>query len=284
MRNVERIVYFFNIDFTNFVRRQFYSQYYNFSHTHKPDKFIILFGHQRAGSTLLTKILCSNPEILGYGETHLPYKSNKDIKTISGKILYVFRKWLKNNPTQVEKIKFFFDKSLFNYYVLTDEPTFFLDDTIHIIFLLREPQGAIPSIMNLARLDPHDKPKKYERGACDYYIARLNGMVEYATFFRKNKKPFLTVTYQQIICDTKNLFSQLEGFLGLSHALSEEYDMSMNRIGSGDQSENLLSGKINRNKKSKPNIVISEEIMQEAQCAYDDALGKLLSAGVPILH
>jgi hypothetical protein len=41
---------------------------------------LLLLGHMRCGSSLLTHILVDNPEIAGYGETHTRYNTSNDFE------------------------------------------------------------------------------------------------------------------------------------------------------------------------------------------------------------
>jgi LPS sulfotransferase NodH len=38
-------------------------------------EFVHILSHMRSGSTLLAHLLASHPEIIGYGETHIRYRS-----------------------------------------------------------------------------------------------------------------------------------------------------------------------------------------------------------------
>ncbi len=41
-------------------------------------KMLFVCGHMRSGSSLLLHILNTNPEVLGFGEMHIKYHSEKD--------------------------------------------------------------------------------------------------------------------------------------------------------------------------------------------------------------
>lgn len=256
------------------VREQFYRQYFRFSRMHKPEKIILMFGHMRSGSTLLTKILCSNPEILGYGETHVYYESTKDIEFASGKILFVLREWIKNNKGMTDNTNYFFDKVLHNSLMPKEDSPLFLNDNIKIIFLIRESEGTLSSILNMPQLKLSD-----ERSACDHYTKRLDRLAQFGEFLQ-GKKPYFCMTYQQVLYDTSNLFGRLEEFLGLTHPLTEDYEVILNRSGAGDSSAKLLSGRINREKNNKSDIIISKQILEEAKASFNKTLATLSSASV----
>ncbi|MGV2388843.1 MAG UNVERIFIED_CONTAM: sulfotransferase [Microcystis novacekii LVE1205-3] len=47
----------------------------------------------RSGSSLLTHILNSNPEIIGFGETHLVYESEQDFKALMFQLYWTFERF-----------------------------------------------------------------------------------------------------------------------------------------------------------------------------------------------
>jgi len=49
----------------------------------QPYRILLILSHMRSGSSLLTHLLNSNPEIIGYGETHIQYASEQDFKKLS---------------------------------------------------------------------------------------------------------------------------------------------------------------------------------------------------------
>ena len=51
---------------------------HSIQHWIQPQQKILLLGHMRCGSSLLSNILATNPEITGYGETHLDYQTPGD--------------------------------------------------------------------------------------------------------------------------------------------------------------------------------------------------------------
>ena len=127
--------------------------YFRFNGAYKPNQFIIILGHIRAGSSLLTKLLCNNPRILGYGETHLCFGSYTDMEAVSGKILFVLRKWISKSKAEMDDVEFFLDKLPHNYLIPEDRLDFLLNDNIRIIFLIRDPEESLSSIMRLLNWD-----------------------------------------------------------------------------------------------------------------------------------
>jgi hypothetical protein len=215
----------------------------------------------RAGSSLLSRLLCNNPQILGYGETYMNYGSESDLEAMSGKIMYVLREWLSENESERIETAYFLDKLVHNYLIEDGQSDLLLNEKFQIVFLLREPEGTLPSIMRLLSWD--------EQSACKYYVDRIDRLVEYGQCLL-GEKPFFFTTYQDILHDTDEVFQGVETFLHLEHPLSEKYQMTTKR--GGDQSDNLASGKIIRDKKKQSDIVISPEILEKANVSYQNAL------------
>ena len=58
----------------------------------KLDRILFVLSHMRSGSSLLTHILNTNNEIIGYGETHIKYSSELDFKALLSKVYLRFKK------------------------------------------------------------------------------------------------------------------------------------------------------------------------------------------------
>jgi len=131
----------------------------------KPLKILLLLSHMRSGSSLLTHILNSNSEIIGYGETHLEYSSELDLKKLMLKVYFHGQEF--TTIQDVEKLKmsekYVLDKVLHNNKFLTAD--FLASDKIVTIFLLREPKRSLKSILEL-------KPQWSESQVLNYYVER----------------------------------------------------------------------------------------------------------------
>ena len=53
-----------------------------------PYRILFILGHMRAASSLLSHILTSNSEIIGYGETHTQYYREQDLKKLILKLIF----------------------------------------------------------------------------------------------------------------------------------------------------------------------------------------------------
>ena len=96
----------------------------------EPLAHLFILGHMRCGSTLLTNILCSHPEVIGFGETRTVYESERDFTKLVWKVHWTHRRF---RVTQTYAL----DKLLHNHQL--PDPAL-LDRRPHkLIFLSREP-------------------------------------------------------------------------------------------------------------------------------------------------
>jgi len=210
----------------------------------QPCQILFVLSHMRSGSTLLTHILASNPEIIGNGETHFSYESEADFKKL------IFHSYW-NNPVKPLNInhKYILDKVLHNQYFLNDQ--FLNSENVSAIYLLRAPQRTLESILNI-------KSHFTEKDALDYYKERLSCLEQYAKKIN-NPEQSLFITYEEILHQTNSFLPRIQKFLGTKAEFFEEYEVlsTTGRRGFGDSSENIKAGKILRQTQS-----VSQSISQ----------------------
>jgi hypothetical protein len=219
----------------------------------QPYKVLFILGHMRAASSLLTHILNSHPEIIGYGETHLQYNSESDLKNLMLKVYFKIQNKRLDMPHTYVLDKLLHDSKILNDKVL-DSPN------IYAIFLVREPARTLSSILELKSDWSHQK-------ACHYYVQRLASLEAYAQLI--DPKQSIFITHEQLINQTHEVFTALKQILSTKTNFSEEYEV-LNTTGMrwiGDQSKNISAGRIVR-KPKKLNEDISPELLEQAQNAY----------------
>ena len=77
---------------------------YRIQFRESPYRILFVLSHMRSGSSLLTHILNSNPEIIGYGETHLDYESEKDFKALMFRVYWRLRDLNMNHTYLLDKV------------------------------------------------------------------------------------------------------------------------------------------------------------------------------------
>jgi hypothetical protein len=226
---------------------------YHIQFRKSPYRILFVLSHMRSGSSLLSHILSTNPEIIGYGETHLNYESENDFKAL------MFRLYWLNREFKMSHI-YILDKILHDHKFLNT--AFLHSDSVYSIFLLREPQRAIPSILTI-------KPHLTEEQATDYYINRLSTLEEYAKLINRKDRSLL-ITYDQLIQTSDLVFQRLQNFLSTKEGFSEKYDVlkTTGMRGIGDSSERLKSGKIIK-KERQLDRQVSDELIKKARQSFD---------------
>lgn len=226
---------------------------YQIAFRRTPYRILFILSHMRSGSSLLTHILNSNPEIIGYGETHIEYSSEQDLKKL------IYKIYCKNRSFEMNH-KYVLDKVLHNR-KFTDI-SFLLSDSIYNIFLLRSPQRSLASMLDI-------KPHWSEQEACSYYINRLERLSNYAKILN-DKNHNLFIQYDSLIDNTQAVFTALKEFLGTTEGFSENYQVlkTTGMRGIGDSSPNIKAGKIIR-KPRQLEHQISPDLVKKSLQAFD---------------
>ena len=199
-----------------------------------PLKCILVLAHMRSGSSLLVHLLSSNPDICGFGETHIDYRTKHDLSRLSYWVLYKLRRFpLPGRETYV------LDKIVHNSHLRTDDLPILCARDVKVIFLIRDPRGALRSLMESLNYDSHR--------AVRYYCDRLSTLARHARYLAGSGSCAL-ITYEDMLSRTEDVFGLLEHYLELEHPLSEQYRLlrTTGAAGTGDFSAKLFSGQICR--------------------------------------
>ncbi len=211
----------------------------------KPYKILLVLSHMRSGSSLLTHLLNSNSEIIGYGETHINYVSEANFKDLIFKVYWKMRDYRMNHKYVLDKI--LHNKKISNEILLAS-------NNVRSIFLLREPVRSLNSMLLL-------KPHWDEIKALDYYSQRLAMLENYAKVIN-NKNHSLFITHEQLLQQTNLVFKKFTDFLDTDRGFSEQYDIlrTTGRSGIGDSSKNIQAGRIVRESKTLENRISDASI------------------------
>jgi Sulfotransferase family len=230
------------------------------------NEFLFVLGHMRSGSTLLSHLLCNSPDIIGYGETHNNYRRRTDL----AKLLTSVRACTGKNPF---KYRFVLDKIVGEQHILN--ASVLNDPRTRYIFLLREPQATIASIVAMRRQWHDETPEQLLAFASSYYQFRLSQLVAFAETI-DNPRRCLLVTHRQMLDETQAAFRAFESFLQLSAPLREDYDVTptTGTPGVGDTSVNIKLGKISRSLPRK-HVDMSPELVAHVQSCFETSLNKL---------
>ena len=218
-------------------------------------RYLFVLSHMRSGSSLLAHLLGSHPEIAGYGELHRGYRAQEDLDRL---VVDVEKQVSSSGLSQ----RYVLDKILHNRHEI--HPHIATRPDTLFVFLLREPNASISSLN--ARL-PEWCPAAIDatdtyNWSVEQYRMRLMGMRRLARTVDDPTRCCF-VTFEQLLGDTRLVFSAIESMLKLESPLSEEYSVvsETGKPGFGDTSEHIHAGRILRDlpKRSQPDISQSGE-------------------------
>jgi len=226
---------------------------------HEPPRKLFMLSHMRSGSSLLTHILNTNPEILGFGETCTRYASANDFYQLMTEVHWTLRQFRCSE-------KYILDKLLHDYLLLNEQ--LLTSEQVYLIFLIREPQGSLASLLKLF-------PHRTEDFALNYYTSRLSTLEHYAQLVN-DKKRALLLTYTQLCNQSELVFSTLQDFLKVQHPFSQEYELlrTTGRKFVGDPSPNIQAGKILKKTKSSA-TPIQPDLLEKGMKAFNQCYAKL---------
>ena len=220
----------------------------------------------RSYSSLLCHVLGSHREISGYAELH-DYYSRK-IHLL--KLRYaVYR--INNNRLDG---RYVLDKVLHNY--LISENILNRDD-VKIIFLLRNPEDTIKSIIKMKKINSG----KDISNVADYYIKRLNYIEEYVKMIDRET---LFIQSEKIIEDTSMVLNKLKNWLELKTKLKPKYSIFKytGKPVYGDPSNVILTGEIKNQISHHSDIVLHPTIIRKVRDAYENCSRTLLEYSNPM--
>lgn len=183
------------------------------------DRCLFVIGHMRCGSTALSHILCSRPEISGYGEAHIAYRSRAALGVL------VVNQW--RRKAWKPGARHLFDKILHTRY--DDVPSAGLSDA-HALFVARDPETTIRSIRTLfARIGSDEYAT--DAAAADYYIERMRAMLSMWAQFAAPRR--IAFTHAQLTGDPQRLLDRISHMLDLAPQLENRYSIATGPIGRG---------------------------------------------------
>ena len=233
----------------------------------RPCKYLFLVGHMRSGSSLLTHILDTNPEITSYGETHLRYKSGRDVDWLVQDVFPTLRR--------LRLTRYVMDKVVQEHH-LCDEV--FRREDCYFIFLVRDPDASVRSMV---RAFPTWKGKEHlDRDAAiakaiAHYNARLRSISREAELIGDpNRAVFLR--HADLVDRTKESFTLVQTMLGLTSPLSEEYSLSRTtgEFGKGDSSDSIRKGFIDR-KIVHAEQSLDRQVLSPSDILFEDTCDRL---------
>ena len=215
---------------------------------------IFLLSHMRANTSLISHILGSHPQISGYYEMHISYRTESDL--LNQKELFASKDVIKDSS------QYLFDKLLHNRYELLLKD---LDVTkIKLLVSIRSPEQSIKSIVNLFQNKETDHPYAYPEAAVEYYRDRISALAE---FCEQYKGSYYYYDADLIRSNPKDVLAQIQNWLSLDSPLTERYQMfsQTGQVRAGDSSTNMTKGKIIQQQTNYEAIEIPLDLLSEVQ-------------------
>jgi hypothetical protein len=195
------------------------------------EQTVMILSHMRGATTAVSHVLCSHPEISGYGETHIthdkPYSPGRLV------VNQARRKAWKRDA------RYLFDKVLHNRLDQAPTPAFFEARTI---FLARAPKPTIASIVKLSQQTGMRSTVTAGKAAT-YYLQRLQRLSLLWESFPPMRR--FGVSSERLLSEPDATIGHLGAWLGLSPALTNAYQAHPAALehGAGDPT---VSGKLTR--------------------------------------
>jgi hypothetical protein len=197
-----------------------------------PRRHLFVLGHMRSYSSLLCHILGSHPQIDGYCETHIKYRSRLDLLRLRARVMQLTGEPLRG--------RYVLDKVLHNYPLA---PSILGSRRTLSILLLRRPRQTVQSIVNMG-LHYSDVAwyRDLDRVAL-YYEERLVALVRLADQLRGR---VIFVEAEALISRTAVALARAAELLELTEPLQADYRRFAHtgESGFGDPSEAISMGRV----------------------------------------
>lgn len=226
-------------------------------------KYLFVVSHMRSRSSVLSHILGSNPDVCGYKELHRSYKNQMALINMQIDLVKDLKCSLAN--------KYLLDKILFNRIIS--------DEILHkarpkILFLLREPESTLKSIINMGNITGDRRFENIEK-ITNYYCSRMQHIEQLA--FRVGNGYFF-IESNSLIENPDQTLNDISHWLDLDVPLKRTYEMFNDTgiIGFGDPLDHIKSG-ILTNTPTHSKIEIPLHLLKKAEVAYDECYTTLLN-------
>ncbi|WP_231568209.1 sulfotransferase family protein [Novosphingobium malaysiense] len=192
---------------------------------------LFVLAHMRCGSTALSNILCSRPDVSGYGETHVRHDGRAALGQLALNQL--------RRGGRKPQADYLFDKVLHSRYDLEAPPEFF---HARAVFMVRRPGDAIRSIVKLFRRVGKNEYRTQEAAAA-YYVERLAALETLWRRFPPDRR--IGLTHKALLRDPARQLAAISARLKLVPPLVNRYDSppASRQGGGGDP---LTSGRYAR--------------------------------------
>jgi len=224
---------------------------------------LFVLGHMRSYSSLLCHLLGSHPEIDGYFETHIEYRSWFDLLRLRRRVVKLTGERLSG--------RYVLDKILHDYPLAG---SIVRSRSTRAIILIRGPVPTVRSIMNMG-LRYSDIPWYRDSDAvARYYETRLASLVRLADRLRTRA---IWLEAEELLSGAEPVLTRLGAFLALRAPLPNSYRQFAHtgEAGYGDPSEEISKGRIGAARASDAHILLPEQLVARLEGAHRSAVAAL---------
>lgn len=181
---------------------------------------LFVLAHMRCGSTALSNVLCSRPEVSGYGEAHVGYHG-------AGSPGQLAVNQMRRGGWKPQA-RILFDKILHSRHDRDAPPDFF---QARAIFVVRRPGDSIASIVRLfAGRDGNEYATPAD--AASYYVERLATLEHLWRRFPAERR--IGLSHEALLADPDHALAAISLRLGFLPALENRYvSLAASRRGGG---------------------------------------------------
>jgi hypothetical protein len=218
---------------------------------------LFVLGHMRSYSSLLCHILGSHPQVDGYCETHIKYRTRLDLLRLRARVVKLTGEPLRG--------RYILDKVLHNYPLASS--ILRSPNTLGIV-LVRRPQPTVQSIVNMG-LHYSDIPWHRDLDAvARYYEERLAALVGLAEALRGRA---LFIEAETLLACTADVLQRIGSLLELSEPLRPDYRRFAHtgEGGFGDPSEVIATGRVStRAREPRTPVILPNALVSRLETAY----------------
>lgn len=227
--------------------------------------YLFLLSHMRSYSSLLSHLLGSSPEIDGFGEMHLRYRSRLSLLALPWKVRRATGEPLRG--------QWLLDKILHNR--IRGPWRLLPPQRYRAIIFLREPESTLQSLLGMKPILASDRAWTDER-SCEHYVERLHRLrIE----GERIGKEGLYLDAEALLLRPERVLRTLGDWLQLSTPLSTDYKLfpRTGQTGIGDPGDHIRSGTLKpESERSKSLRKVEPLALREAQAAYQRCRAALL--------
>ena len=220
-------------------------------------RYLFVLGHMRSYSSLLCHILGSHPQVDGYCETHVKYRTRFDLLRLRSRVVKLTGEPLRG--------RYLLDKVLHNYPLASS--ILRSPNTLSIV-LVRRPVPTVQSIVNMGL---HYSDIAWYRdldAVTRYYEERVAALVRLADELR-GRVMFLEA--ETLLSRTGDVLQSTGRFLQLSEPLQSDYKRFAHtgEGGFGDPSEAITTGRVtNAAREPRTPVMLPVALTARLEVAY----------------